>query len=151
MRYNFTIKKQTTIIIGIKDDKVLLGMKKKGHGEGYWNGFGGKKNEDETIKESAIREIQEEAGITPSDLKEVGIIDFSIFETYVYTFSEYSGNLSESEEMLPKWFKITEIPYDKMWEGDKIWFPIVLSGKTFDAKFTFEDRKLIECNIKMRD
>lgn len=145
------MKKQTSIIIGINKDQVLLGMKKRGHGEGYWNGFGGKRNEDETILESALREIKEEAGITPTDMKEVGMIDFSIFETFVYTFSSFTGELSESEEMIPQWFKITEIPYDKMWEGDKIWFPIVLSGRMFDAKFTFEDKKLIECNIKMRD
>jgi 8-oxo-dGTP pyrophosphatase MutT (NUDIX family) len=145
------MKKQTSIIIGITGDKVLLGMKKRGHGEGYWNGFGGKRNEDETIFDSALREIKEEAGITPTDMKEVGIIDFTIFETYVYVFSAFVGDIIESEEMKPQWFKKKDLPYDKMWEGDKIWFPIVLSGRTFDAKFTFEDKKLIECNIKMRD
>jgi len=34
--------KQTTIIFPIYDDQVLLGMKKRGFGEGKWNGFGGK-------------------------------------------------------------------------------------------------------------
>jgi 8-oxo-dGTP pyrophosphatase MutT (NUDIX family) len=145
------MKKQTTIIIGIKGDKVLLGMKKRGHGEGYWNGFGGKRNEEETIVESALREIKEEAGIIPTDLREVGTIDFSIFESYVYVFSNYKGRVKESEEMKPKWFSLKKLPYEKMWEGDKIWFPLVLGGRTFDAKFTFEEQKLVGCQILMRD
>lgn len=145
------MKKQTSIIIGIKDGKVLLGMKKRGHGEGYWNGFGGKRNEGETMVESAIREIQEEAGIIPTDMEEVGIIDFIIFETYIYVFSEFTGEPQETEEMEPRWFKTGELPYDKMWEGDKIWFPLVLDGKKFDGVFIFEDKDLRECSIKIRD
>lgn len=144
-----TKKKQTSIIIGIKDGKVLLGMKKRGHGEGYWNGFGGKRNEDETLMESALREIKEEAGVVPKDLTEVGVIDFTIFETYVYTFSKYKGEPVETKEMKPKWFDIDKLPYGKMWEGDKIWFPLVLDGKKFDAKFDFEDKNLRECHIKI--
>lgn len=145
------MKKQTSLIIGIKDNKVLLGMKKRGHGEGYWNGFGGKRNDNETIFKSALREIKEEVGITPTDMKEVGIIDFKIFESYVYVFSNFEGKVSESEEMKPQWFNKNNLPYDKMWEGDKVWYPLVLDGRTFDAKFTFDDKKLVECSIKMRD
>lgn len=143
-------KKQTSIIIGITGSKVLLGMKKRGHGEGYWNGFGGKRGENETMIESALREIEEEAGIIPTDLKEIGTIDFSIFETYVYTFSEFKGKPAETEEMQPKWFDIDKLPYSKMWEGDKIWFPLVLDDKKFDAKFNFEEKTLRECHIKIR-
>lgn len=143
-------KKQTSIIIGLKDSKVLLGMKKRGFGEGYWNGFGGKRNEGETMVEAALREISEEAGIIPIDLKEVGMIEFDTFTTHVYTFSNYNGKLTETEEMKPKWFSRNSLPYDKMWEGDKVWFPLVLDGKCFDAEFIFEGKNLTECHIKIR-
>lgn len=43
---------------------VLLGMKKRGFGKGKWNGFGGKVEQGETMVESAVRELKEEAGIT---------------------------------------------------------------------------------------
>lgn len=145
------MKKQTSIIIGIKDGKVLLGMKKRGHGEGYWNGFGGKRNEDETIFEAALREIKEEAGIVPRDLKQVGLIDFTIFETYIYTFSEYGGELKETEEMRPKWFEAGELPYAKMWEGDKVWFPLVLDGKEFEGKFDFVDKRLKAFSVTIKN
>ena len=42
---------------------VLLGMKKRGFGVGKWNGFGGKVQEGETIRECARRETQEECGL----------------------------------------------------------------------------------------
>lgn len=39
--------KLLTLCIVRKDSKVLLGMKKRGFGEGCWNGFGGKVTEGE--------------------------------------------------------------------------------------------------------
>lgn len=145
------MKRQSSIILGIKDGKVLLGMKKRGHGEGYWNGFGGKRNENETMEESALREIKEEAGIEPLDLTEVGRIDFDDFDCFVYTFSEYVGKPKETEEMRPGWFGLDSLPYSKMWEGDKVWLPLVLDGKKFDAKLVFKDKELQECSIKIRE
>jgi hypothetical protein len=35
------MKKILTLCIPIKNNKVLLGMKKRGFGVGRWNGFGG--------------------------------------------------------------------------------------------------------------
>ncbi len=35
--------------------KMLLGMKKRGLGEGKWNGFGGKVEKGEKIPQAAIR------------------------------------------------------------------------------------------------
>ena len=35
--------------------RILLGLKKRGFGEGWWNGFGGKINHNETIEEAAKR------------------------------------------------------------------------------------------------
>lgn len=43
--------------------RVLLGMKKRGFGEGKWNGFGGKREGEETMVECAQRELQEESGL----------------------------------------------------------------------------------------
>lgn len=38
-----------------KDDQVLLGYKKRGFGVGTWNGFGGKVEEGESIRNGALR------------------------------------------------------------------------------------------------
>jgi hypothetical protein len=31
--------------------------------------------------------------------------------------------------MRPQWFTFTDIPYDQMWEDDRIWLPMVLNGQ----------------------
>ncbi len=48
-------RKIYTLVSVIKDDKILLGLKKRGFGVGWWNGFGGKINNGETIEEAAKR------------------------------------------------------------------------------------------------
>ena len=47
--------KLLTLLFVLKPGKVLLGYKKRGFGEGRWNGFGGKVQRDETIEEAAVR------------------------------------------------------------------------------------------------
>lgn len=31
--------------------------------------------------------------------------------------------------MRPQWFAFTDVPYDQMWEDDKIWLPMLLNGQ----------------------
>jgi len=47
--------KVLTLAFVRQGSKVLLGLKKRGFGEGRWNGFGGKVHVGETIKEGALR------------------------------------------------------------------------------------------------
>lgn len=44
-----------TLALIRKEERILLGMKKRGFGAGRWNGFGGKVNNDETILQAAKR------------------------------------------------------------------------------------------------
>ncbi|MEA3323508.1 MAG: NUDIX domain-containing protein, partial [Patescibacteria group bacterium] len=52
-----------TLIIVFNENKILLGMKKRGFGVGKWNGFGGKVEKNENIFESVERELLEESGL----------------------------------------------------------------------------------------
>ena len=46
------VKKKVLTLVYIRDDeKILLGLKKRGFGTGKWNGFGGKVQAGETILE----------------------------------------------------------------------------------------------------
>lgn len=140
---NKNIKKLLTLCIIHQHPKVLLGMKKRGFGEGRWNGFGGKVSEGETIEDAARREIQEEAGIKIKDIKKSGIIEFEfkgnpeILEVHIFKSEDFSGEPKESEEMKPQWFHADEIPFEKMWPDDIFWMPLFLSGKKFKGKFLF--------------
>jgi hypothetical protein len=40
--------------------------------------------------------------------------------------------------MAPRWFKTSQIPYNKMWADDKYWVPLVLAGKKLQTTFTFD-------------
>ncbi len=51
-------------------------MKKRGFGEGRWNGFGGKVNEGEGVEEAAKRELEEEVGVIVNEIEHMGVLDF---------------------------------------------------------------------------
>lgn len=132
-----------TLCLIYQHPKVLLGMKKHGFGEGRWNGFGGKLNEDETIEEAAIRQVREEAGIDVQDLFEKGVLEFEfqdsheLLEVHVFECKNFSGEPIETDEMRPDWFHVDHIPYEDMWPDDQYWMPLFLAGKKFKGKFSF--------------
>ncbi len=138
------MKKLLTLAMVIKDGKILLGMKKRGFGEGRWNGFGGKVGGDESIEVAARREVTEEVGIVPHDMSEVGVLTFSfeneekVLEVHVFTVTSYDGEPAESEEMRPEWFLVEAIPYTQMWPDDIYWLPLLVAGKKFEGSFLFD-------------
>lgn len=147
----FCMKILLTLCLVYQHPNILLGMKKRGFGVGKWNGFGGKVLLTETIEEAVRREVQEEAGIEVKDLTKMGILDFifidrtDILEVHVFKSEEFSGTVTESEEMKPQWFQIEEIPFEQMWPDDKFWMPLFLSGKKFKGTFSFgESNRILE-------
>lgn len=107
------------------------------------NGYGGKKQvEDVTIEDTAIRELQEKAGIVASkqDLEKVAVIEFfeeetQIFECHIFFCHQWKGELHETEEMAtPKPYQLTSLPFDKMWHADRTWLSIVCTGQKIRAK-----------------
>lgn len=142
------MKKVQTLCIIHKHPYILLGMKKRGFGVGNWNGFGGKVHAGETIPDAAHRELFEEAGIEARNMEKAGILNFSFpdgknLEVHIFRADDFLGEPSESEEMVPKWFHIDEIPFNEMWPDDKHWMPLFLHGKKFNGKFTFDENSNI--------
>jgi 8-oxo-dGTP pyrophosphatase MutT (NUDIX family) len=139
-----------TLVYCIKKDAVLLGMKKRGFGVGKLNGYGGKVHENETITEAAVRELEEEAGITAKagDLKKVAEIDFFFPDVpkekgwdqtvHVYFLKKWKGEPAETEEMKPEWHMIKKIPLEKMWVDDSYWLRLIFEGKQIKAGFVFD-------------
>ncbi len=124
-------------------------MKKRGFAAGRWNGVGGKPKNREDIDQTAIRETQEEIGVTPLFLRQVAKLDFYHpnpewnQQVVVFTTGKWKGEPIETEEMTPKWFGFDRIPYDQMWADDVLWMPLVLAGKKVRGEFTFaEENKL---------
>ena len=145
----------TTLVILMKDDEVLLGEKKRGFAKGTFNGIGGKQDPGETIEQAMIRETQEEIGVTPIEYELMGKIHFDVYykgervNMYlnIYKSEVFDGEPVETEEMIPTWFKRENIPFEKMLQDDKLWWPYLLSDKKFvgDVKF---DENLVMQNHK---
>lgn len=135
-----------TLLFLIRDDEILLAMKKRGFGAGRWNGVGGKLEPGESVEEAVIRECQEEISVTPLSYRPVAELDFyggsatEPWHMYVYAYlcDEWEGEPTESEEMAPQWYKIGDIPYGAMWQDDEYWLPLVLTNKTVKATFNFD-------------
>jgi len=160
--YEATLQKplrQVTLVLLIRENQILLAMKKRGFGMGRWNGVGGKPNEGETIEDAAIREAREEIGIVPADLKKVAVLNFYFplvpteknfnQQVIVYTSRKWIGDPMETEEMKPQWFDFDQIPYSSMWPDDCYWLPKVLSGSFVNASFLFgEHDKVLEQRLQ---
>ena len=152
--------KQTTICLLIKDNKILLAMKKRGFGVGRWNGTGGKfdpKMGDKNILDAAIRETKEEIGVKVINPEKVGLFHFRFADkkewdqdVSLFVASEWQGEPAESEEMKPKWFSFDEIPYESMWPDDIHWVPHILAGEKVEADFLFgEGDKILDYSVKV--
>ena len=129
------------------EKQILLAMKKRGFGEGKWNGVGGKLKDGEDILDALIREANEEISVTlsPGDLLHVATIDFYFDgkpefnqQVHAYLAEKWAGEPQESEEMRPEWHDYESIPFESMWIDDPHWLPRVLAGEKLNATFTFD-------------
>ncbi len=145
---------RATLLYILKGGKILLVYKKRGHGEGKWNGIGGKIEDGELPESCAAREAKEEVGIDVGKMELRGIIYFynvygRDWDVFVYSSEDYDGEIRESEEVLPKWFNFEDVPYDEMWEDDKEWLPVLIRGDYFLADYHFDGDKLINSNLRI--
>lgn len=149
--------REATLCYLVKEDHVLLGLKKRGFAEGILNGYGGKVHPGESIEDTAARELYEESSVKvdPKRLERVAVIDFHFAgsdehkawgqRVYVFLAKTWEGEPIETEEMSPAWYRFSDIPYDRMWVDDAEWLPMVLEGKKLTATYFFnEDGKTID-------
>ena len=130
----------------IKNDKIMLIYKKRGIGDNQYNGVGGRVDPGETYEEALIREFGEEVGMIPLKFEERGELTFynvkkKFIVVRVYIITEWEGEPKETEEAKAKWFDISAIPYDNMWEIDIQWLPRILEGKHITGNVFYEDIK----------
>ena len=147
-----------TLLFLIRNDEILLAMKKRGLGQGRYNGVGGKIETNESVEQATVRECQEEIGVTPTKFHHVAELDFLMdsdsnpwrIDGQVFIATEWDGEPVETDEMAPQWFKQADIPYNHMWEDDIFWLPKVLEGERIKANFTFDTtEKLLDHHVQI--
>jgi 8-oxo-dGTP diphosphatase len=136
------------LVDGEPSCRVLLGYKKAGFGQGKYTGFGGKVEAGESIEAAARREMLEESGVRvmESDCRLTGCLVFQFPSrptwsqvVYVYIAHTWSGEPVESDEMIPAWFGVHELPFPMMWQDARHWLTPILEGRKITARFVFQD------------
>ncbi len=139
----------------ISDGQVLLIHKKTGLGKGMVNAPGGRIEGEEIAEEAAVRELEEEVGITPKDLYEVAELSFIFTNGFslsgtVFFADSYTGEPKETDEADPFWVALADIPYENMWADDKVWLPKALAGYHVTGRFIFRDEEMLSKRVDTR-
>jgi 8-oxo-dGTP diphosphatase len=149
---NWQPKDPATLVFVVQDGKILLIDKKTGFGKGKVNGPGGKLEKGESPEACAVRECQEELRITVSNLRFCGQHRFQFVDGYsllvwVYSSEEFEGIPTETIEARPLWVPLDEIPYERMWEDDHLWLPMLLAGQRFQGRWLFDGDTMLDYEL----
>lgn len=143
----------TTLCYIEKDEKYLMlhrVKKQKDVNKDKWIGIGGHFEKGESPEECLLREVKEETGLTLTSFSFRGIITF-IAEGWpveymcLYTADAFHGSLTECEEGILEWVEKERIMTLNLWEGDKIFFRLLLEDAPFfSLKMSYRGDQLIE-------
>ncbi|MCL1902097.1 MAG: NUDIX domain-containing protein [Alphaproteobacteria bacterium] len=147
-------------VIDVPNNRVLMtrrlrGMKgfsnsADGHARDLYNLPGGKKGEDESFIDAAVRETIEETGVTPINPKLCGQLQFvwtdvtlvcQVFKTF-----DWKGDIDckPGGECTAHWIDLDKLPYDNMWADDRTWFPDMMNDKFFHYDVIVADEKSVK-------
>lgn len=144
---------RATLCFVVRAGRILLIRKKRGLGAGKVNGPGGRVEPGESLRDCAIRETQEELGVTPIDPEQCGELFFQFVDGYalhcaVFLASDCEGEAVETAEAVPLWTSVDAIPYEQMWADDVHWLPGVLQGKSFRGYFVFDGEAMLSRRVE---
>jgi 8-oxo-dGTP diphosphatase len=148
---------EEAVICYIKDkDQLLLINKKTGLGAGKVNAPGGRIEAGEMPIEAAVRECQEEVGLTPINPEYVTDL-FFIFKNghslrgFVFYAEAFEGEMIETDEAEPFWCDMSSLPLDKMWADDELWLPRMLKGEKLSGRFIFDDDTMLSSLVEVKE
>jgi 8-oxo-dGTP diphosphatase len=145
---------------GDSGPEVLLGLKRTGFGTGKIVGIGGHVEPGETDGEAAVREVFEETGISVDleDLEDAGAVHFVFparpewnMSTRLFTARAWQGEPTDSDEVLPEWFRTDTLPVERMWQDADHWLPVVLDGGKVNVVVTLnDDNETVASSVSIR-
>lgn len=137
-----------TTLCYIEHDRCWLMMhrvkKEEDENAGKWIGIGGHLEKNESPEECIRREALEETGVSLCNLRLRGIITFILPDwgnelTFLYTAQTDTTGLKECSEGVLKWIPITEVMDLPLWEGDRIFLPLLQTREdVFSLKLNYE-------------
>jgi 8-oxo-dGTP diphosphatase len=141
-------------IIDEAGGRVLLIRKKRGLGAGKINGPGGTIDPGETSVQCAIRETQEELGVTAIDPVKHGELWFQFVDGLglhvdVFVATKHEGEPVETDEAIPLWTSLEKLPLEEMWADDRFWLEdLLVRRRHFIGRFTFDDDTMLSSEME---
>lgn len=145
---------RATVCFLRRDGEILLGRKKKKIGKGLWNGYGGlEETTDDAIEDTAVRETQEEIGVSipKGALRKIAVITYlnqaegtrlHSVEVHFYTTHEWSGTPKGGDEIDSlTWFPIDALPINEMMPSDGMWLGKALNGEYIEGSVSHGPQK----------
>ena len=136
---------EATICHVIRGQRLLLKKANRGLSVGKWNAPGGKFESGEGPEECARREVFEETGLRVSQLFRHGALTFVMdggktlhTRAHLFSTSNAKGRVRSSDEGPVKWFPLDGLPFNEMWEDDRLWIPLMLRNIQFNATFAYD-------------
>jgi 8-oxo-dGTP diphosphatase len=75
-------------------------------------------------------------------------VDGYSIHVWVFRTRDFEGEPVETREAKPLWVRVDEIPYDEMWEDDRLWLPMVLRGERFQTRWIFDGDSMLDYDIQ---
>lgn len=143
-----------TLLFVREGDQVLLIRKRRGLGAGKINGPGGRLEPGETPLQAAIRETEEEVEVVPGDIAAHGELRFEFVDGYrlhahLFVAHSHTGTPTVTDEAIPQWFPVGDLPFEQMWADDRLWLPAVLGGAVVDGRFVFDDDAMLDHDLRI--
>lgn len=143
---------RATLLFIFEGERVLLIRKKRGLGAGKINGPGGKIDPGETPAQCAVRETQEELGVTGLNVVEAGLLRFQFTDglgllCHVFRGDGCEGTPVETDEAVPLWTPVAAIPFDEMWADDRLWFHHLVARRPFTGNFEFDGDTMLSAEV----
>ena len=142
--------RQGDCILGDRILMVYRNGKEGDYHQGKWNGLGGKLEAGESMIEAASRELAEEAGlnIEPARFEVLGTLQFPLFKPHrqedwlVFVLSVdlevHEKPWSRGPEGDLHFVEAGELTELNVWEGDRLFLPLVRERKRFVGCIWYE-------------
>lgn len=156
------VTKHYTICTVTQKSSLLLMLGVRNLVKGRWVPSGGKIDLGETPVDGVIREVREETGLQlkKDSIWYAGALNVVLRDgsmpslVHLFSCGDFEGKLKEGEEGHLKWYNLSKLPYDQMWEDHRYWIrDLAERRRRFDVAICMETptKGLKDVKVVFRD